>query len=332
MMANDFGMTTLVMILFAVLGLRAVYALPVAIHVLPDERYGSSADDMDILGAQVSLNASSASAPAAPPTMRTLKDLYDGNVKFRNHESSRQIRMNATQTPTFMFLGCSDNPYRPEDIFNAPPGSTTSHTNIANQYKSKDSSVKAAVEYAVESAHVQHIIVLGHYGCKGVEDVITRPPTLSRLIRTWLDPITLLYQKTRRQEIVKLRDFRLPQRGKPNGVQAPPAADDPGFKALVEENVKHSVMRLRDHGILSKAYSKSRSNNNHQNIAVFVHGLVFDETSGNVYNLGVSFGPPGEAVLAVPFKALAAAKNFHRDSDRPGIHRGKTWDFSAHSH
>jgi carbonic anhydrase len=126
-----------------------------------------------------------------------------------------------------------------------------------------------------------------------------------------------------------------------------------GFKALVEENVKHSVMRLRDHGILSKvvpiltvlsgslltqhlfclqAYSKSRSNNNHQNIAVFVHGLVFDETSGNVYNLGVSFGPPGEAVPAVPFKALAAAKNFHRDSDRPGIHRGKTWDFSAHSH
>jgi hypothetical protein len=59
-------------------------------------------------------------------------------------------------------------------------------------------SSKAAVEYAVESAHVQHIIVLGHYGCKGVEDVITRPPTLSRLIRTWLDPITLLYQKTRR--------------------------------------------------------------------------------------------------------------------------------------
>lgn len=69
------------------------------------------------------------------------------------------------------------------------------HTDVGTM----DSS-KAAVEYAVESAHVQHIIVLGHYGCKGVEDVITRPPTLSRLIKAWLDPISLLYQKTRRYE------------------------------------------------------------------------------------------------------------------------------------
>lgn len=98
MLANGFGMTSLVMILFAVLGLRTVYALPVAIHVLPDERYGSSAEDIDIFGVQVSLNASSASAPADPPAVHTLKDLYDGNVKFRNHESSRQIRTNTTQS------------------------------------------------------------------------------------------------------------------------------------------------------------------------------------------------------------------------------------------
>ena len=69
------------------------------------------------------------------------------------------------------------------------------HTDV----EAMDSS-KAALEYAVEAVHVQHIIVLGHYGCKGVEDAITRPPTLSRLIKTWLDPISVLYQKTRRYD------------------------------------------------------------------------------------------------------------------------------------
>ncbi|KAF5321501.1 hypothetical protein D9619_001508 [Psilocybe cf. subviscida] len=332
MLAIGFGPTALGMILFTALCMRTSYALPVAIHALPDERYDTGAEQLDGSAAQVSLNVSSALPPADPPALHTLKDLYDGNMKFRNHENSRQMRANATKTPSFMFLGCSDNPYRPEDVFNAPLGSIISHTNIANQYKSKDSSAKAAVDYAVESAKVQHIIVLGHYGCKGVEDAITRPPTLSRLIKAWLEPIFHLYRKTRRQEIIKLRDSRLPQRGKPNGVQTPPPADDPGFKALVEENIKHSVKSLREHGILSKAYSKRPFTGGQKDIKVFVHGLVFDEVTGNVYNLGVSFGPPGEAIPAVPFKALAAAKNFHRDSDRPGIHHGKTWDFSAHSH
>jgi carbonic anhydrase len=332
MLANGFGLPTFVMILLAVVGLRTAYALPVSIQALPEERYDTGAEKTDGAATQVSFNVSASLPPADPPALHTLKDLYEGNMKFRNHESSRQMRANATKTPSFMFLGCSDNPYRPEDIFDAPLGSTISHTNIANQYKSKDSSVKAAVDYAVESSKVQHIIVLGHYGCKGVEDAITRPPTLSRLIKAWLEPIFHLYRKTRRQEIVKLRDSRLPQRGKPNGVQTPPPADDPGFKALVEENVKHSVKQLSEHGILSKAYSKRPLINGYKNITVFVHGLVFDETTGNVYNLGVSFGPPGEAIPAVPFKALAAAKNFYRDSDRPGIHHGKTWDFSAHSH
>jgi len=333
MLANGFGLTTLVVILFTALcSVRPAHGLPVAIYTPPDERYGSSTEDVGAIFSEAPTNVSSAPAPSSTPAMHTLHDLYEGNLKFQNNESSRQLRTNSTQTPSFMFLGCSDNPYRAEDIFNMPPKSIISHTNIANQYQSKDSSVKVAVDYAVESAGVQHIIVLGHYGCKGVEDAITRPPTLSRLIKAWLDPISHLYRKTRRREIVKLRDARLPHRGEPNGIQTPPHADDPGFKALVEENVKHSVKQLREHGVLAKAYSRRSSSSRYKNLAVFVHGMVVDENTGEVYNLNVSFGPPGQAVPDVPFKALAAAKNMHKDSDRPGIHRGKTWDFSAHKH
>jgi carbonic anhydrase len=78
----------------------------------------------------------------------------------------------------------------------------------------------------------------------------------------------------------------------------------------VEENVKRSVRELRHNSFLAKAYSKPSTNN----FDVFVHGFVFDETTGEVINLSVSFGPPGKAVPYPPFKALAAAQKFRHDT------------------
>lgn len=98
MLAIGFGPTALGMILFTVLCMRTSYALPVAIHALPDERYDTGSEQLDGSAAQVSLNVSSALPPADPPALHTLKDLYDGNMKFRNHENSRQMRANATKS------------------------------------------------------------------------------------------------------------------------------------------------------------------------------------------------------------------------------------------
>jgi len=233
-------------------------------------------------------------------SLHTLQDLYEGNKNFR-----KNVRLEATklvdEAPSFMFLGCADNRLNPSTIFSAPTGSIISHNNIANQYSSKDPSVNAAVAYAVESLHVQHIIVLGHYGCKGVETAITKSTKASRTIRDWVKPISDLYFKSRRREIVILRDSRKPRRGQDQGVTTAPLANDAGFRALVEENVKVGVKELRDHSILTKAYARGAKS---QDINVFVHGFVYDETTGEVHNLNVSFGPPGKAVPHIPFEAL----------------------------
>jgi len=134
---------------------------------------------------------------------------------------------------------------------------------------------------------------------------------------------------TRRREIVILRDSRMPRRGLPNGIKTAPPANDAGFRALVEENVKKSVKELRRNSVLKQAYSRhAKSDKDH--IDVFVHGLVYDEGTGEVHDLRVSFGPPGKMIPPVPFQAVAAAKNFHRDSSKPGINRGKTWEFGSH--
>ena len=73
--------------------------------------------------------------------------------------------------------------------------------------------------------------------------------------------------------------------------------------------MKRSVRELRDNSLLAKAYSKPSTNT----FDVFVHGFVFDETTGEVINLSVSFGPPGKPIPHPPFRSLAAAQGFRHD-------------------
>lgn len=105
--------------------------------------------------------------------------------------------------------------------------------------------------------------------------------------------------------------------------------------------MKRSVDELRQHSVLTKVNPLATSQDdcltvkksfsrNVEAIDVFVHGFVYDEATNEVHDLNVSFGPPGKPIPHVPFKAIAAAKNFHRDSSRPGVFKGKTWDFVHH--
>ncbi|PPR02420.1 hypothetical protein CVT26_011388 [Gymnopilus dilepis] len=263
------------------------------------------------------LAANSSTASGARAHRHTLQDLFNGNKHFRQNVRLEAVKA-ANDTPSFMLT--------PSTIFNTPPGSILTHNNIANQYSSQDPSAEAAVAYGIEALHVQHIIVLGHYGCKGVETAITKTKSVSRYVREWVKSISEMYRKSRRQEIVMLRESRMPRRGQDKGITTPPPASDPGFRALVEENVKHSVKELRHHSILAEAYSRRRRIHGHQNhlpTDVFVHGFVYDESTGQVHDLNVSFGPPGKAIPHVPFEALQAAQNYHADS-KPN----KAWDFS----
>lgn len=273
---------------------------------------------------------SAISSPSSTSTVASLQALYDGNQEFRSKVRLSAER-EAQQDSSFMFLGCVDNRLSPHTIFDTPAGSIISHNNVANRYDDDDSSAESAISYGIQMANVDHIIVLGHYGCKGVETAITYADTASDLVKSWVKPVRKLYQDSKRKEITELRDSRMPQRGHPNGIIDAPPTNDPGFRALVEENVKKSVKELKSHSVLAMAYSRKKKD---QKIRadVFVHGFVYDEFTGEVHDLHVSFGPPGKPIPHIPFQALPAAKNFHRDPNRPGIDKGKSWDFSAHAH
>jgi len=273
---------------------------------------------------------STASSPAATssgssPGFNTIQSLFRGNEKFRGTSSRKReaVAQLTKEAPSFMFLGCTDNRLTPSSIFQAPIGSIISQNNIGNQYSKKDVSTDAAVTYAIQELGVQHIIVLGHYGCSGIKKAIVQPKEKTSVMK-WIQPIADFYRVSRRRDIVKLRDSRLPQRGHPDGITTVPDVHDPGYRMVVEENVRRTVKALKHESILANEYQQSaKTRTAKTSVEVYVHGFVFDEETGEVVNLNVSFGPPGLPIPPIPFTAVAAAKNFHREKHLPGVNKGK---------
>jgi large subunit ribosomal protein L9e len=135
-------------------------------------------------------------------------------------------------------------------IFNAAPGTLFTERNIANRFVSNDINSVSVLSYAVTELGVDHVIVMGHYGCGGVGASILPRPTdnssyAGEAVQNWIEPIRNLFQTSPRPEIVTLREFNAA-----NNVTEEPEFEDPGYRALVEENVKDSVCNIANDPVM----------------------------------------------------------------------------------
>ncbi len=139
--------------------------------------------------------------------MSSIKELLDGNrswVTARLREDANFFsNLVETQTPKFLWIGCSDSRVPATQITNAPPGSIFVQRNIANVVVHTDSNLLSVVNYATKVLKVEHIIVCGHYGCGGVAAAMTNEA--HGFLDNWLMHIKDVYSE-HENELNKIED------------------------------------------------------------------------------------------------------------------------------
>ncbi|MGB8516794.1 MAG: carbonic anhydrase, partial [Gallionella sp.] len=114
--------------------------------------------------------------------MTTPRQLIQGFARFRGAHFSAQDVMYRNlveqgQTPKFLIVGCCDSRVDPALIFDCAPGDLFVIRNVANlvppvEGRAGHHGTTAALEYGVRNLGVEHIIVLGHAHCGGIQTLM----------------------------------------------------------------------------------------------------------------------------------------------------------------
>lgn len=91
------------------------------------------------------------------------------------------------QKPNYLWIGCADSREPANQVLDAAPGDIFVHRNISNLVLHTDMSCLAVMQFAVEVLKVEHILIVGHYGCGGVKAAMDPHP--HGLIDNWLREI-----------------------------------------------------------------------------------------------------------------------------------------------
>jgi carbonic anhydrase len=99
--------------------------------------------------------------------------LLDGNAKFQSEEFEKNKAyyrtIAAKQTPTVIWIGCSDSRVNEHVITGAKPGTIFVHRNVANIVAFNDVNLCSILEFGLVHLKIEDIVVCGHTSCGGVK-------------------------------------------------------------------------------------------------------------------------------------------------------------------
>jgi carbonic anhydrase len=126
-----------------------------------------------------------------------LQDLIDSNRRWSaemTHADPQFFeRLAKQQSPKYLWIGCSDSRVPATQIVDLPPGEIFVQRNVANVVSHTDLNCLSAIQFAVDVLKVEHIIVVGHYGCGGVQAVLDERRL--GLVDNWLRHVGDVAQK-----------------------------------------------------------------------------------------------------------------------------------------
>jgi carbonic anhydrase len=106
----------------------------------------------------------------------SLQDLIDSNRRWSASVTQADPtffeRLAKQQSPKYLWIGCSDSRVPATQIVDLPPGEIFVQRNVANVVSHTDLNCLSTIQFAVDVLKVEHVIVVGHYGCGGVQAVL----------------------------------------------------------------------------------------------------------------------------------------------------------------
>jgi len=187
---------------------------------------------------------------------------------YKNHQNPSFFpKLAAGQSPTILWLGCSDSRVPETTLLGLQPGDVFVHRNIANIISPTDINSSAVIEYAVVHLKVQHIVLCGHTGCGGAAAALgdTR---VGGVLDTWLTPLKAL-RRTNEEELKAISDEEK------RGVR------------LAEMNVEMGVNTLLSNYAVEEAI---------RDRGLKVHGVLYDVGCGKIRDLGLGNSGQGASV------------------------------------
>ena len=105
--------------------------------------------------------------------MGNLNHLFANNQtwsgQLRQRDPDFFLKLSRQQLPAYLWIGCSDSRVPANEIVGLLPGELFVHRNIANVVVHTDLNCLSVMQFAVDILKVRHIMVVGHYGCSGVQ-------------------------------------------------------------------------------------------------------------------------------------------------------------------
>ena len=200
----------------------------------------------------------------------SLKTLIDNNrswaAQMERERPGFFERLSHLQNPKYLWIGCSDSRVPANQITGLEPGEVFVHRNIANLVVHSDLNALSVMQYAVDMLKVEHIMVVGHYGCGGV--LATLRGARVGLVDNWLRHV---------------HDVKLRHRRRLDHLGAAEQED-----VLCEMNVIEQVGNVALANVVQDAWARGQK--------LSVHGWCYGIRDGLVKDLGVTMSRPGEVV------------------------------------
>jgi carbonic anhydrase len=213
------------------------------------------------------------SNPLEKEPMHPLDPLFKNNREWSENIHRRDPdffpKLSRQQAPTYLWIGCSDSRVPANEICGLLPGEIFVHRNVANIVVHSDLNCLSVMQYAVDVLRVQHILVVGHYGCGGVRASLGTQKM--GLIDNWLRHV---------QDVsMKYTDHLACFPDETSRVDR-----------MCELNVIDQVINAAQTTIVQNAWDRAQP--------LTLHGWVYGLQDGLIRDLGISLSNPEELATA----------------------------------